>query len=297
MMSSPDKPVYEDQRVVQYLLGSISQEEANRLDELSIADDEFAERLRAVEDDLVDAYVRGDLSGDSLDRFQSHYLASPYRREKVRFAESLRTLCNQAPAAPRQSERTARRWWFSPAWTFAAAACLMLLAGGYLIYDNSRLRDQMTRAELDREALQKSRRDLQRQIQEQRLPAAEAPGNRPPEPSPGSFMALVLTPQTRGSGPLSAIALPPAAEQAMFQLELESGIFDSYQAVLKDPADGRILWRGGTLKAASGSDGKLVAVSLPGSLLKTQNYSLDLFGVPRAGAGEWLGSYAFRVIR
>jgi hypothetical protein len=251
-----------------------------------------------VEDDLVDAYVRGHLSGDSLDRFQSHYLASPYRREKVRFAESLLALCDRAPAAPRQSEQTARQWWFSPAWTFAAAACLMLLACGYLMYDNSRLRDQVTRAQLDREALQKSRRDLQRQIQEQRQPAAEAPQKSgPPAPSPGSFMALVLTPQTRGSGPLSAIALPSEAVQAMFQLELESGVFDSYQAVLKDPADGRILWRSGRLKAASGGDRKLVAVSLPGSLLKTQNYTLDLFGVPRAGAGEWLGSYAFRVIR
>ena len=131
-MASPDKPLYDDQRVVQYLLGSISDEEANRLDELSIANDEFAERLRAVEDDLVDAYVRGHLSGDSLDRFQSHYLASPYRREKVRFAESLLALCDRAPAAPRQSEQTARQWWFSPAWTFAAAACLMLLACGSL---------------------------------------------------------------------------------------------------------------------------------------------------------------------
>jgi hypothetical protein len=297
MMPSPDKPLYDDQHVVQYLLGSISEEEANRLDELSIANDEFAERLRAVEDDLVDSYIRGELSGDSLDRFQSHYLASPYRREKVRFAESLLTLCDRAPAAPRQSERTARRWWLSPAWTFAAAACLMLLAGGYLIYDNSRLRDQLTRAQLDREALQKSHRDLQRQIQEQRQPPAEAPGNRPPAPGPGSFMALVLPPQTRGSGPLSAIALPPEADQAMLQLELDPGAFDSYQAVLKDPATGRILWRSAKLKAASGRESKLVAVSLPGSLLKTQNYSLDLFGVPRAGAGEWLGSYAFRVIR
>jgi hypothetical protein len=173
----------------------------------------------------------------------------------------------------------------------------MLLACGYLMYDNSRLRDQMTRAQLDREALQKSQRDLQRQIQEQRPPAAEAPGSRPPAPSPGSFMALVLPPQTRGIGPLSAIALPPVADQAMLQLELDSGAFDSYQAVLKDPADGRTLWRSGKLRVASDSDSKLVAVSLPASLLKTQNYSLDLFGVPRAGAGEWLGSYAFRVIR
>jgi hypothetical protein len=297
MMPSPDKPRYDDQLVIEYLLGSVSEDEAARLDELSIANDEFAERLRAVEDDLVDAFVRGELSGDSLDRFQSHYLASPYRREKVRFAESLLALCDRAPAASRQAQPSARSWQFSPAWTFAAAACLMLIAGGYLWYENARLRDQVTRAQLDREALQQSHRDLQRQIQEQRMPAPEVPERLSPAQSPVSAMALVLLPQTRGSGPLAAIALPPAADQARLQLELESGDFDSYQTVLKDPANGRSLWRSGRLKAASRGDSKLVAVSLPASLLKTQNYSLDLFGIPQAGAGELLSSYAFRVVR
>lgn len=296
-MPSPDKPRYDDQLVVQYLLGSVSGEDAARLDELSIANDEFAEHLRAVEDDLVDAFVRGELSGNSLDRFQSHYLASPHRREKVRFAESLLALCDRAPAASRQTQPSARSWPFFPAWTFAAAACVMLIAGGYLLYENSRLRDQVTRAQLDREALQQGHRDLQRQIQEQRMPAAEAPEKQPPAQNPLSAMALVLLPQTRGSVPLAAIALPPAADQARFQLELESGDFDSYQAVLKDPANGQSLWRSGKLKAASRGDSKLVAVGLPASLLKTQNYSLDLFGIPQTGAGELLSSYAFRVVR
>lgn len=296
-MPSPDKPLYDDQLVVQYLLGSIPEEEAGRLDELSIANDDFADRLRAVENDLVDAYVRGGLSGESLDRFQAHYLASPHRREKVRFAESLQALCDRWPVASPQKEGSARWWAFSPAWAFAAAACLLLLAGGYLLYDNSRLRDQVTRAQLDREALQQSHQDLQRQIQEQRIPAAEVPASQPPTPSPVSAMALVLLPQTRGSGPLTTIALLPAADQAKFELELESGDFDSYQAVLKDPATGRTVWSSGKLKAMSRGESKRVSISLPGGLLRTQNYVLDLFGVPRAGAGEFLSSYAFRVVR
>ena len=300
-MPSPDKPLYDDQLVVQYLLGSIPEEEAGRLDELSIANDDFAERLRAAENDLVDAYVMGELSGESLERFRSHYLASPYRRERVRFAESLLALCDRAPVASRQNERTGRwqgQWWaFSPVWTFAAAACLMLLAGGYLLRDNSRLREQVTRVEVDREALQKSHRDLQRQIQEQRIPAAEVPASQPPAQSSVGAMALVLLPQTRGGGPLTTIALLPGTDQAKFQLELESGDFDSYQAVLKDPSTGRTVWSSGKVKSASRGDSKLVSIGLPAGLLRTQNYVLDLFGVPRTGAGEFLSSYAFRVVR
>ena len=62
-------------------------EDAERLDEASIVDDEIAARLRMVEHDLVDAYVRGRLTGDTLARFESHYLASPRRREAWRLPE------------------------------------------------------------------------------------------------------------------------------------------------------------------------------------------------------------------
>ena len=283
-MPSPDKPRCDDQLVVQYLLGSVSGEEAARLDELSIANDEFAERLRAVEDDLVDAYrerrafrrvarsISVALSG----------LALPAREGQIRRIPAC-PMRSGAGSIPAERNGPRARWPFSPAWTFAAAACVMLLAGGYLLYDNSRLRDQVTRAQLDREALQQSHRDLQRQIQEQRMPAAEVPERQPPAQSPVSAMALVLLPQTRGSGPLAAIALPPAADQARFQLELESGDFDSYQAVLKDPATGRTVWRSGKLKAASRGDSKLVSVGLPAGLLRNAELRLDLFGIPQYG--------------
>ncbi len=61
-MSFADKQEFNDQVLIRYLLGSLSEEEAERLDELGIADDAFAWRLRAVENDLVDGYVRGELS-------------------------------------------------------------------------------------------------------------------------------------------------------------------------------------------------------------------------------------------
>jgi hypothetical protein len=56
---SPHDSSSDDEQLVRYLLGLLPDEEAERLDELSIADDELAWRLRAVEDDLVDAYVTG----------------------------------------------------------------------------------------------------------------------------------------------------------------------------------------------------------------------------------------------
>ena len=51
------------QTIRDYLLGQLPESETERLDELSITDDECAERIRAVEHDLVDAFARGELAG------------------------------------------------------------------------------------------------------------------------------------------------------------------------------------------------------------------------------------------
>ena len=85
-MSLLREPGLDDQQLVRYLLGLLSDEDAERLDELSIADDGLAWRLRAVENDLIDRYVGGTLDGETLERFESFYLSSERRRQKVKFA-------------------------------------------------------------------------------------------------------------------------------------------------------------------------------------------------------------------
>jgi hypothetical protein len=88
-MARPKETGHDDHLFVRYLLGLLPEKDAERLDELSIADGDVASRLCAVENDLVDAYVRGTLAGDMLKRFESFYLASPRRHEKVMIARGL----------------------------------------------------------------------------------------------------------------------------------------------------------------------------------------------------------------
>src|SRR5262249_22524789 len=98
MMSSPDKQTYDDRLLTRYLLGALPDEEVERLDELCIVDDELASRLQALENDLVDAYVRGEISGEDLGHFESFYLSSARRRQKAEFAAALLEL-EKSPAA------------------------------------------------------------------------------------------------------------------------------------------------------------------------------------------------------
>src|SRR5215475_4287740 len=53
-----EKQAYNEELIVQYLLGSLPEEETERFDELCFVDDEFAEKLSAVENDLVDKYMQ-----------------------------------------------------------------------------------------------------------------------------------------------------------------------------------------------------------------------------------------------
>ena len=70
-MSVLRKSQLDDQQLVRYLLRLLPDEEADRLDEMSIADEETVWRLRVAENDLVDGYVSGALTGETLERFES----------------------------------------------------------------------------------------------------------------------------------------------------------------------------------------------------------------------------------
>ncbi len=78
----PGESTQSDEILIRYLLGSSPEEETERLDALSITDAEFSLRLKAAENDLVDAYVKNELSTETVQRFESFYLASPLRSRK-----------------------------------------------------------------------------------------------------------------------------------------------------------------------------------------------------------------------
>jgi hypothetical protein len=269
-----------DEREIRYLLGTASDEETARFDELSITDDEFAERLRAAENDLVDSYVNGELMGETLERFKAFYLSSENRLEKVKFAESFLAVTN----ARSEGDRRFRPWW---AW--AAAAAVMMMISGYLVYENRLVEDRLDQAEAARSAAQRREHALQTQLEEAR--SAAAPVAIPEKTV--VVAALVLFPQTRGAGSIATIALPVGAERVAFELMLESDEFSAYQVVLKDPPDGRILWRQGGLRKTNAT----LSVSVPAGQLKQQNYSLELSATAANGNLEMVGSYSFRILK
>jgi hypothetical protein len=173
---------YSDQLLTQYLFGDLSEQETEQLDELSISDDELAVRLQVLENDLVDAYVNGELSGPTLARFTSYYLASPARREKVGLARGFQTLLDRTTVAEQdkgqglitEAKQPAGRKGFlyrylfvpKPAFQGAliAAMVLLLATGGWLIYKNLRLQNDAKQAQSQQQELKNREQELQAEL-------------------------------------------------------------------------------------------------------------------------------------
>lgn len=200
-----DSHLYDNNLLIQYLLGGLSEAQVEEFDELSIIDDEFASQLGEVENDLIDAYVRGELTRQAQAQFESRYLTSPRRREKVKFAQSLQNfaeirkqaktteptaivaenLVHDTPITEQEATRPIVTetvpWWralgqfftvpnLTLQWGLAATALLLFLIGGWLIFETLRLRGQVGQAEAERAATQQREKDLQAQL-EQKLSA------------------------------------------------------------------------------------------------------------------------------
>jgi len=153
-----------DELLVRYLVGTTTDQETETLDEMSIADEAFAVRLRAVEHDLVDAYVNGELAGDLLDSFTAHYLSSPAGLAKVDIARALRV----HGRSRRTSERTSHKW-------LLAVAAVLLAAVATLVLDDVRLRRQAAGVRDLEAALEQRSRELQDTLAQQQARAREQP--------------------------------------------------------------------------------------------------------------------------
>jgi hypothetical protein len=310
-------PGDDDRTMIDYLLGSLPEKEAERLDELSITDDDFAVRLNAAENDLVDAYVRGELAGETAQRFRSFYLSSPKRQEKVRFAEILLAHERRAAVAatkPDTAEESIRvqlgeipkrpRGFFRliPQWGFATAALLLLLATASLLIQNRRLNTEIGQSEAERARLEQNQQELEKQLQQQRAAnagTARAPSNAgvgSRRISMASVPAFVLSPALRGPGSITTISVPRGTKQIKVTLQLEAADFSKYRVTLNDPVTDQPIWRSAELTAQAAGKGKSVSALVSTKPLKEQNYAFEVSGITSRGTSEFISSYPFRFV-
>lgn len=153
-----------ERQLERYLLGTLSDDERDRLEPRLLADHELFSELDTVEGVLIDRYLEGDLPAEERRLFEERLLPGERVRQRIAMTTSLQQLaerrsdCGQEPedgwpfwarpsrahlSAPRQSRASWLAW----------AACLVfLLSTGYLTTVNIDLKSKLGTIELKREA-------------------------------------------------------------------------------------------------------------------------------------------------
>lgn len=171
---------------VRYLLGDLSEQERVDIEESYFADDNSFQELEVIEDELVDAYVHGELAGADQQQFEKLLQSSARLAGRVQFARILANRVGSMSPTPETdsvpavvAERPARSkdtqtWWqkifgapqAGRKFAFAGSAVVVLMASA-LLFAWIQLRGSSQRLERERAALQQQREALNAQSSEQ----------------------------------------------------------------------------------------------------------------------------------
>ncbi len=300
----------ESQDITAYLLGQASAAEAERLDELSITHDEFADALEAAEMDLIDLYVNGELSPGDREKFEQKYTRSVDHRDRVVFAKALQEYASSGLSA-RPVIANGGRWfgWTGRVFRFglAAAALLLAVVGGWYfilkpaqsITETAAVHDDPVDLPIPTNTAGTTPIELAsngvREKEKERSdgpPTVKIPIARPPR-----MVAVILSPQTRSSGAPRKVEVPAGTDHLSIRLELESGDFQSYRAVLSQRSSNLVIWQMTSIKPAGPADEPRLAVSIPARLLNSADYTFTVSGLSEKGTAEIVGDYSFTVVR
>ena len=164
--------------MIRYLLGDVPEDEQIRIEERFFTDDEYFEQLLALEDDLIDDYVNGELTDREREQFEEYFLAPPTRRQRVEFAKTFMRAGSLLPLAeiamPGEARPEPVPWWRNvmvfwraqslPRRFALAASVVLVLGGSWLIVDTMRLRNQVEQLQPERVKSQRREQELLQQI-------------------------------------------------------------------------------------------------------------------------------------
>jgi hypothetical protein len=299
----------DEKLMVQYLLGNLSEEEQVRIEDRAFADAEYLGALEAAEADLIDAYVRGELSPSERLEFERRFLTSSHRRSKVEFARDLVRVTNESktaqnallerrPAAWLSLSNLFRGW--NPALQFAGVLAVLISVAGasWLLVENRAIRSRVAALETERRNLETRQEQLRRQLTEEqdRTGKLAADLQKPPSVSAPLVASLVLLPGlSRAETGRAQLALNPSAQLAHIEIVLEPrDDYPRYSSEIRTRSGEEVLIRG-NLRRRRSAAGDVVSFDVPTNALDAGEYELTLKGVAGDGRAQDLGYYYFRV--
>jgi hypothetical protein len=330
-----ERTIQNDQTIVRYLLNELSSEDQERFEADFLEDEVLFEQVRAVEEELIEDYVKGELSGRERQLFERHYLASEQRRARVNAARHLIQVCSsQSSVSADIAAQSRRDYFFLRTWLhaflkqplalgFGTAAALLLLIGLGLAIELTRLRGQATIASEERVVLARRNEEFERQLadRDQQL-ERERQKNADLQKKLGEV-------NSRTVQPVSVPVLSQTSNDQVVYLALAPGIRDlnkpdraiissenkfvelritlerqekpaTYRAVVKTIEGNREIWSENGLKLRQTRAAQYLVLRVPAdrfSAVKAQYFVLTVLGsVARGKSYEEIESYPFEVV-
>jgi hypothetical protein len=254
----------------------LPEEERERLEESFFADDELHGELQATVDDLIHAYLAGALSPDDRARFETHFLATPRRRERLEFVRDLVAATDRVSAQRTGARaRTGPAQWYP--WTLAASLLLAVSAAVFLV--------RPTRRDVERAAFSPA------PVTPTTAPAGRAVASPTPRRAEDAVRFVRVSP-ARSDEPVE-VALTEVTRQVRLEVAVGEDGPPAYDAALQT-ADGREVWRTDGV-VPEGSGGWLM-LSVPARLLAAGAYTLSVQGeVLRGDEDASLESLRFKL--
>lgn len=314
-----------EQTIRRYLLGELSEAERSALEEKYFTDSRVFEQVLKAESELVDTYVRNQLSTEARERFEQSYLAHPSRSERVKFAAALATRLDSLDnAVTLKEQRTFIPWWQrllaslrgrSPRLRFsvAFAALVIMLGGAWFLIESRRRQMESAQTQAAYEAEQRRQREYAQQAptegrraeeQAAKQETVERNPQQPPQPTPlpnispaPRSVSLALTAGgVRGgdNGQIPTLIITPGITQAQLLLDLRGNDYPSYSASLQTVAGAEIFSQTG-VKPRRANPGASFVFTVPARKLASGDYVLTLRGVGPDGEIDALSKSLFRV--
>lgn len=274
-----------------YLLGSLEDERLEQVEVRLLSDAQFRDDLLVTEDELIDDYAFGILSDSERESFEQHFLSTPERAEKLRFARAVKEYLGEEIRPEEKKTGGYASWWRAllrpPArrklLAGAAIAACLLIAIVVVFFWRELLyrqipREQIARDELEREVA----------LWTKNPPIGSDNDSR--------FAKLTLTPGImRDSVGARRVVITGDTLAAELRLELTDQHFDSYEATLLTDED-VVVFGVGSLSPQQDDGDKVLILRIPAKSLPDGDYNLRLRGTTTDGQTADAGSYPFQVI-
>jgi len=312
----------------QYLLGIVAEEQQNEIEERYFTDDEYFEKMLAAEEELVEAYISGELSRRERKRFDEYLLPNPNWQQKVANIRALKHIVNEekVKASPEKISLLERLVDWGKDFvdslfeqkmviglSYAAILVLIIFSSVWVGRQFKNFQEKIVNLESEQSELAQKDKELLQQLEQQTGVANEFSEKFEQEmqhrlkleqlldkmkPQPTQMLAFSLEPGLlRDSGEPKRLIIPGAVQSVQLELIVDSASDYKNYAVTIKTVEGNEMWSKTGLQAQQMEWGQKVIFSVPTIALPLNDYILTLKGITADGAFEVIQSYFFSVLR